>query len=133
MDQSVKTSIKFDHLEEAEQDGDNTKDASGTGDLESAGGTLSITAGATAAAAARSTAVTVAVALGDVAVLGVGLLTTASVGTLDGSVAAELLELLAGIIDVLGRAEGEGTTNVGELGESSASVTVSMDSWNRRQ
>jgi len=127
MDQSVKTSIKFDHLEEAEQDGDNTEDASGTGDLEGAGGTLSITAGA-AAAAAGSTAVTVAVALGDIAVLGVGLLATASVGTLDGSVAAELLELLAGIIDVLGRAEGEGTTNVGELGESSTIATVSIDS-----
>lgn len=127
MDQSVKTSIKFDHLEKAEQDGDNTEDAGGTGDLESAGGTLSITAGA-GAAAAGSTAVTVAVALGDIAVLGVGLLATASVGTLDGSVAAELLELLAGVVDVLGRAEGEGTTNVGELGESSTRATVSIDS-----
>lgn len=133
MDQSVKTSIKFDHLEEAEQDGDNTKDASGTSDLESAGGTLGITAGAAAAAAAGAAAIAVAVALRDVAVLGVGLLATASVGALDGTVAAELLELLASVVNVLGRAKGEGTTNVGKLGEGSTSVTVSIDSKKRRQ
>jgi len=92
-------SVQSDHLKKAEEEGDGTEDTSGTGDLESTGSALRVTASAAAAAAAG----TLGVALGLVraSALGVSLLATASVDTLDDGVVLVLLESLACIVNVL--------------------------------
>ena len=108
----------LDSLEEAEEDGDNTKEAGGTSDLDGGGGAR---AGVAAAAAARA-----AVALGgagrNVGAGRVALLTTASERTLDGAARLELLESGASIVDVLGGDQSEGTTDVVDLREGSTMI-----------
>lgn len=101
-------------LKQAEHDGNDAEEAGGTGDLDRAGGRG---VGGVAVAAAAGTAATVGVALGLVRVLGVALLTTASVGALDGAVVLEAHESGAGVVNVLGGDQGEGTTDVGKRGE----------------
>jgi hypothetical protein len=101
-------------LKEAEEDGDNTEEAGGASDLDGGGGAR---AGVAAAAAARAT-VALGGAGGLVTRLRVRVLATASEGTLDGAVVLLLLESRASVVEVLHGDEGEGTTDIVDLGES---------------
>jgi hypothetical protein len=100
-------------LKHAEEESGEAKEGGSTSDLH---GADSAGSGVALAGTGR-TAVALGVALGCVGARRVALLTTASVGTLDGSAALEALECGASIIDVLGRDESEGTTNVVESRE----------------
>lgn len=115
-------------LKEAEEDGDDTEDASGAGDLERGSGTVRVAT--VAAGAARSAAVAGGRGtrlLGALA-LRVLLLATAGELTLDDGVALVLLESGAHIVEVLVGLEVEGTTDVLELGEVGTAVNVSTNS-----
>jgi hypothetical protein len=102
-------SIQFDHLKEAEEEGDGTKDAGGTGDLEGAG-SAGVAARLAAGLAARAAGGTLG--LVRASSLRVGLLATAGVDTLDDRVVLVALELLASIVEVLVGLEVEGTLDV---------------------
>lgn len=113
-------------LKQAEEDGDDTKDAGGAGDLEGSSSAVRVRA------AAAAVAITTTVAAGRRAsVLGAGatevsVLTTASESTLDDRVALVLLELRADIGKVLLGLEVESTTNVLEGREVGTRVDVSI-------
>ena len=115
-------SIQFDHLKEAEEEGDGTEDTGGTGDLEGAS-----SAGVTARLAATLGARAAGGALGLVRAssLRVGLLATASEDTLDDRVVLVGLELLAGIVEVLVGLEVEGTLDVLKRREVGSAKNVS--------
>ena len=106
--------LNLNSLEEAEEDGDNTKEAGGAGDLD--GGSGAVLGGVAAAAGAT---VALGGALGLVTRLGVGVLATAGEGALDDAVVLELLELGASIVEVLHRDKGEGTTDIVDGGKRS--------------
>jgi hypothetical protein len=104
----------LDRLKEAEEDGDNTEEASGTSDLD--GGCGAVLGGVAAAARA---AVALGGALWLVTRLGVGVLATAGEGALDDGVVLQLLESRASVVEVLHGDKGEGTTDIVDLGKRS--------------
>jgi hypothetical protein len=101
-------------LKEAEEDGDNTEEASGTSDLD--GGCGAVLGGVAAAARA---AVALGGALWLVTRLGVRVLATAGEGALDDGVVLQLLESRASVVEVLHGDKGEGTTDIVDLGKRS--------------
>jgi hypothetical protein len=115
-------SIQFDHLKEAEEEGDGTENAGGTGDLEGAG-SAGVAARLAAALAARAAGGTLG--LVRASSLRVGLLATAGVDTLDDRVVLVALELLASIVEVLVGLEVEGTLDVLEGREVGSGCGVS--------
>jgi hypothetical protein len=99
-------------LKEAEEDGDNTEEAGGTSDLDGGGG-----AGGVGFTAAGGATVALGGARGLVTRLGVRVLATASEGALDGAIVLLVLESGASVVEVLHGNEGEGTTDIVDLGK----------------
>jgi len=112
-------------LEHAKECSDNAHKAGGTCDLESAG-----SAGASGRPARAGTIAVTAVGAGRKSAAPAGLLLGASagVGTLDNVVrAGKGLEVVAGIADILGGLEVEGTTDIHKLRQLNTELIVSWD------
>ena len=116
-------SIQFDHLKEAEEEGDGTEDTGGTGDLE--GASSAGVRGPGLAAALAAVAVGGTLGLVRASSLRVRLLATASVDTLDDGVVTVGLELRANIVEVLVGLEVEGTLDVLKRREVGSAKNVS--------